>query len=103
MHIERVQPAEQLWQRVEPTANASFMQAILPEVVGKVYSKPQPSKVYETQDNVLSSLVSVPDCGNEVATPSGFLLNYPPPRSVAKPFDRSRTITNRHDYHVDST
>ena len=47
VHIERIERDEQLWKHVEPRAKAFFMQAILPEVVGKLFSQPQPSKVHE--------------------------------------------------------
>ena len=66
VHIERIEHDEQLWKHVEPRAKAFFMQAILPEVVGKLFSKPQPSKVHGTQDNVMSALYSVSDDGSEV-------------------------------------
>ncbi len=62
VHIERIE----LWEHVEPRAKAFFVQAILPEVVGKLFSKPQPSKVHGTQDNAMSALYSVSDDGSEV-------------------------------------
>ena len=66
VHIERIARDEQLWEHVEPRAKAFFVQAILPEVVGKLFSKPQPSKVHGTQDNAMSALYSVSDDGSEV-------------------------------------
>ena len=66
VHIERIERDEQLWNHVEPRAKAFFVQAILPELVGKLFSKPQPSKVHATQDNAMSALYSVSDDGREV-------------------------------------
>ena len=65
VHIERIERDKQLWKHVELRAKAFFVQAILPEVVGKLSSKPQPSKVHGTQDNDMSALYTGSDDVNE--------------------------------------
>ncbi|XP_014675741.1 PREDICTED: uncharacterized protein LOC106815748 [Priapulus caudatus] len=43
LHIERIEPDEEFWLSVELKAETFFKAAVLPEMVGKMFSRPQPA------------------------------------------------------------
>ena len=60
MHIERFEPNEDLWEKIRDKSEKFFKQVILPELVGKWYSKPQLKICNRSLD-----LISSPEGGHK--------------------------------------
>ncbi|XP_060085336.1 uncharacterized protein LOC132564723 [Ylistrum balloti] len=64
MHIERIEPNDQLWQEMSTTAKDFHSIAIMPELVGKFYSHPSRTSHAETRQdgplNVVNGATTLP-------------------------------------------
>ena len=48
MHIERIYPDEQLWESAVSTSHQFFTNAVLPEMIGKFFSRVEEPSILET-------------------------------------------------------